>query len=87
MKKKTRGSRKNMLKRSWLSIKRKSGRTVLMVALFFIMANLVLSTIIIKTAVNAQMDYAKASLGGTVSASRADTVLKLRKGKLTETKS
>ena len=114
MKKKTRGSRKNMIKRSWLSIKRKSGRTVLMVALFFIMANLVLSTIIIKTAVNAQMDYAKASLGGTVSlsadmdkireeqkenkivvivthsrkvASRADTVLKLRKGKLTETKS
>ncbi len=69
MKKKTRGSERNMLKRSWLSIKRKGGRTALMIALFFIMANLVLSTIIIKTAVSTQMDYAKASLGGTVSLS------------------
>ena len=69
MKNRLSGGSKNMFKRSWLSIKRKGGRTVLMALLFFMMANLVLSTIIIKTAVNTQMDYAKASLGGTISLS------------------
>ena len=57
---------KNMLKRSWLSIHRKLGRTIVLTLIFFMMANLVLATITIKTAVGAQMDYAKASLGGTV---------------------
>lgn len=58
---------KNMLKRSWLSIKRKLGRTVILTLIFFMMANLVLAAFIIKSAVSAQMDYAKANLGGTVS--------------------
>ena len=57
---------RNMLKRSWLSIKRKLGRTVLLTLIFFIMANLVLAAITIKSAVSAQMDYAKSTLGGTV---------------------
>ena len=57
---------KNMLKRSWLSIKRKFGRTIILTLIFFMMANLVLAAFIIKSAVSAQMDYAKASLGGTV---------------------
>ena len=58
---------KNMLKRSWLSIKRKLGRTVILTLIFFMMANLVLAAFIIKSAVSAQMDYAKSTLGGTVS--------------------
>lgn len=57
---------KNMLKRSWLSIKRKLGRTVILTLIFFMMANLVLAAFIIKSAVSAQMDYAKSTLGGTV---------------------
>ncbi len=57
---------KNMLKRSWLSISRKLGRTVVLTLIFFMMANLVLAAITIKTAVAAQMDYAKSALGGTV---------------------
>ena len=56
-----------MLKRSWLSIKRKLGRTVILTLIFFMMANLVLAAFIIKSAVAAQMDYAKSTLGGTVS--------------------
>ena len=58
---------KNMFKRSWLSIKRKIGRTIILTLIFFIMANLVLAALIIKSAVSAQMDYAKSTLGGTVS--------------------
>ncbi|MBR3180578.1 ABC transporter permease [Candidatus Saccharibacteria bacterium] len=58
---------KNMLKRSWLSIKRKLGRTIILTLIFFMMANLVLAAFIIKSAVSAQMDYAKSTLGGTVS--------------------
>ena len=57
---------KNMLKRSWLSISRKLGRTIVLTLIFFMMANLVLASITIKTAVGAQMDYAKSTLGGTV---------------------
>ena len=57
---------KNMLKRSWLSIKRKLGRTIILTLIFFMMANLVLAAFIIKSAVSAQMDYAKSTLGGTV---------------------
>lgn len=58
---------RNMLKRSWLSVKRKLGRTVILALIFFMMANLVLAAFIIKSAVSAQMDYAKSTLGGTVS--------------------
>lgn len=57
---------RNMLKRSCLSIRRKLGRTVVLTLIFFMMANLVLAAITIKSAVAAQMDYAKSTLGGTV---------------------
>lgn len=57
---------KNMLSRSWLSIRRKLGRTIILALIFFMMANLVLAAIVVKTAVSAQMDYAKSTLGGTV---------------------
>jgi putative ABC transport system permease protein len=56
-----------MLKRSWLSIKRKLGRTMILTLIFFMMANLVLSAFIIKSAVSAQINYAKSTLGGTIS--------------------
>ena len=58
---------RNMLKRSWLSIKRKLARTIILTLIFFMMANLVLAAFIIKSAVSAQMNYAKSTLGGTVS--------------------
>lgn len=58
---------RNMLKRSWLSIKRKLTRTIILALIFFMMANLVLAAFIIKSAVSAQMNYAKSTLGGTVS--------------------
>lgn len=58
---------RNMLKRSWLSIKRKLTRTIILTLIFFMMANLVLAAFIIKSAVSAQMNYAKSTLGGVVS--------------------
>ena len=58
---------KNMFKRSFLSIRRKLGRTIILTLIFFMMANLVLAAIAVKSAVAAQMDYAKSTLGGTVS--------------------
>lgn len=57
---------KNMIKRSWLSIVRKPGRAVLIALLLFAMANLVLSSLAIKSAVAESMDYAKSALGGSV---------------------
>ena len=57
---------KNMLKRSRLSIQRKLGRTIILTLIFFMMGSLVLSAFIIKSAVSAQMNYAKSTLGGTV---------------------
>ena len=57
---------KNSFKRSFLSIRRKLGRTIVLVLIFFMMANLVLAAITIKTAVKTQMDYAKSTLGGSV---------------------
>ncbi|MBQ3305902.1 FtsX-like permease family protein [Candidatus Saccharibacteria bacterium] len=57
---------KNMLKRSWLSVKRKPGRSIIIGLILFAMSNLILAAIVIKSAVNEQMEYAKESLGGTV---------------------
>ncbi len=57
---------KNSFKRSFLSIRSKLGRTIVLVLIFFMMANLVLAAITIKTAVKTQMDYAKSTLGGSV---------------------
>ena len=76
---------KNMLKRSWLSIKRKTGRTIILALIFFMMANLVLAAFIIKSAVSAQMDYAKSNLGGTVSIQAdMDTIRENQKNEIEE---
>jgi len=55
-----------MLKRSWLSIQRKLSRTIILIVIFFVMANLMLATIAIQRAVAESTTYAKASLGGMV---------------------
>lgn len=57
---------KNMLERSWLSTIRKPSRTIILVVIMFVMANMMLATIAIKSAVNESIKYAKESLGGEV---------------------
>ncbi|MDR0979766.1 MAG: ABC transporter permease [Candidatus Nomurabacteria bacterium] len=57
---------KNMFKRSWLSTIRKPSRSVILVLILFVMANLMLATIAIKKSVAKTTDYAKDKLSGTV---------------------
>ena len=57
---------KSMLKRSWLSTVRKPSRTIILVLILFVMANLMLATIAIKNSVNSNVQYAKEKLGGVV---------------------
>lgn len=57
---------KNMFKRSWLSIKRKPSRSIILVVVLFVMANMLLATISIKNSVNSATQYAKEQIGGTV---------------------
>jgi ABC-type transport system, involved in lipoprotein release, permease component len=57
---------KNMFKRAWLYITRKKGKSIVLILLMFVMANLVLSSISIKNAVNKSTKYAKDNLGSTV---------------------
>lgn len=57
---------KNMLKRSWLSTKRKTSRTIILALIFFVMAILMLATIAIKSAVSESISYAKETLSGTI---------------------
>jgi putative ABC transport system permease protein len=57
---------KSMLKRSWLSTIRKPSRTVILMLILFVMANLMLATIAIKNSVGVSMDAAKEKLGGIV---------------------
>ena len=76
---------RNMLKRSWLSIKRKLGRTIILTLIFFMMANLVLAAFIIKSAVSAQMNYAKSTLGGTISVQAdMDTIRENQKAEMAQ---
>lgn len=74
---------KNSFKRSFLSIRRKLGRTIVLVLIFFMMANLVLAAITIKTAVKTQMDYAKSTLGGSVTIQAdMETIRENQKGEM-----
>jgi putative ABC transport system permease protein len=57
---------KNMLKRSWLSTIRKPSRTVILVTILFVMANLLLATVAIKNSVAQSMQSAKNKLDATV---------------------
>ena len=57
---------KNMLKRSWLSTVRKPSKTVILVLILFVMANMLLATIVIKNSVSISMDSAKEKMGATV---------------------
>ncbi len=58
---------KNLFKRSWLSVTRKLSRTIIIGLVLFAMGSLMLATIIIKSAVNESTEYAKETLGATVS--------------------
>lgn len=57
---------KNMIKRSWLSIIRKPSRSVILVLILFVMANLLLATVSIRNSVNKSTQFAKEQIGGTV---------------------
>ena len=57
---------KSMLKRSGLSVIRKPSRTAILIAILFVMANMILATLAIKTSVEKSTQYAKESLGTTV---------------------
>jgi putative ABC transport system permease protein len=57
---------KNMLKRAGLSTVRKLGRTVVLVAILFVMANLILATVAIRNSVGQSMQAAKDRLDATV---------------------
>lgn len=57
---------KNMFKRTWLSIKRKPSKSVVLILLMFVMANLVLASLLIKNAVNENIEAVKESLGSEI---------------------
>ncbi|KFZ26491.1 MAG: FtsX-like permease family protein [Candidatus Izimaplasma bacterium HR2] len=52
-----------MFKRSWISVIKNKGRTIILATLLFVIANLVLSSISIKSATIEAMDQARISLG------------------------
>lgn len=55
-----------MLKRSWISVYKNKGRTIILSVLLFVIANLVLSSITIKAATEEAMDLARISLGAEI---------------------
>jgi len=57
---------KNMLKRSWLSIRRKPSRSAILIVILIVMANMLLATVAIKNSVAKSTQYAKEQIGGTV---------------------
>ncbi len=57
---------KNMFKRSWLSIKRKPSRSIILIALLFVMANLLLATLSIMNSVAKSTQHAKDQISGVV---------------------
>jgi putative ABC transport system permease protein len=76
---------KNMLKRSWLSTIRKPSRTVILVTILFVMANLLLATVAIRNSVSQSMQAAKDKLDATVnlavdSAKLQEQVQEVREG-------
>lgn len=57
---------KNMFKRAWLSIYRKPSKSIVLMLIMFVMANLVLSSLVIKNGVEEQIAYAKETIGSDV---------------------
>ncbi|HMR72498.1 MAG TPA: ABC transporter permease [Candidatus Saccharibacteria bacterium] len=57
---------KNMFKRSGLSIIRKPSRSLILVIILFVMANMLLATVAIMNSVAKSTQYAKEQIGGTV---------------------
>ncbi|MCL2280905.1 ABC transporter permease [Candidatus Saccharibacteria bacterium] len=57
---------KNMIKRSWLSTIRKPSRGIILVAILFVMANMMLATIAIRNSVDVSVQAAKEKMGSVV---------------------
>ena len=57
---------KNMLKRAWLSAIRKMSRSLILLVILFVMANMLFATFAINKSVRNSVDFAKEQLGGTV---------------------
>lgn len=57
---------KNMFKRAWLSIYRKPSKSIVLMLIMFVMANLVLASLVIKNGVEEQIKYAKETIGSDV---------------------
>ncbi len=57
---------KNMCKRTWLNIIRKPSKSIVLLIIMFIMANLVIASLAISNSVEESMEYAKESLGSEV---------------------
>ncbi len=57
---------KNMFKRAWLNIVRKPSKSVILFIIMFVMANLVLASLAISSAVEESTKYAMESIGGEV---------------------
>jgi len=57
---------KSTFKRSWLSTVRKPSRTIILLLILFVMANLMLAMIAIKNSVNSSVEYAKEKISGVV---------------------
>ncbi len=58
--------KKNMFKRAWLNITRKRNKSIVLLIVMFVIANLVLASLAISNSVDESTDYAKEVLGSDV---------------------
>lgn len=57
------------MKNAWLSLKQNKGRTILLFVFIFIIANLMITGLSIKSAIEKSMDQVRTSLGSDVTLS------------------
>ena len=57
------------MKNAWLSLKQNKGRTILLLVFIFIIANLMITCLSIKSAIEKSMDQVRTSLGSDVTLS------------------
>ena len=57
------------MKNAWLSLKQNKGRTILLLVFIFIIANLMITGLSIKSAIEKSMDQVRTSLGSDVTLS------------------
>lgn len=78
---------KNMFKRAFLSFYRKPSKSMILMLIMFVMANLVLASMVIKNGVDEQVQYAKETLGSDVylSADMSSIMQGMQGGQMGET--